>query len=245
MDLNADVGEGFDDEALFPFLTSVNVACGGHAGNESSMEATLGAAARHDLRLGAHPSFEDRPNFGRIDLDLAPEAVELQVRLQIQRLRAIALDLHLSLSHVKPHGALYNRAARDFETARAVAWATAGVSRELALVGLPDSAVAAAARESGIRFLPEGFADRRYLHDGSLSPRSREGSVIRDPAEAAAQAVALCQGLPIATMDGGTVRIHPATICIHSDSPGASAIAEAVHSAMAARGFLGPLPAPQ
>lgn len=236
MDLNADVGEGFDDRALFPYLTSVNVACGGHAGDETSMEATLRQAAQHGLKLGAHPSYEDRINFGRIDLGLDAETIERQVRDQTLRLVAIARNLGVPLAHVKPHGALYNRAARDLQTARAVARATK--ESGLALVGLPGSEVETAARELGLHFLPEGFADRRYLSDGSLSPRSREGSVIRDPAEAAAQALALCQGLPIRTLDGGTVTIQAETICIHSDSPGAEVIVASVQAAMISGGFL-------
>lgn len=236
MDLNADTGEGFDDRALFPFLTSVNVACGGHAGDEATMEKTLRDAARHGLSLGAHPSYEDRANFGRVDLDLNPETVEVQVRVQIERLLEVARKLGLALSHVKPHGALYNRAARHLETALAIARTAKDLG--LSLVGLPDSRMRQAAQKLGIRFIPEGFADRRYLADGSLCPRSRAGSVLTDPAEAAGQALALARGLPIPTAEGDELTLEVETLCIHSDSPGAAAIAAHVHASLAAEGLV-------
>jgi UPF0271 protein len=238
VDLNADVGEGWDDKALFPFLTSVNVACGGHAGDPGSIEKTLlGARALH-LAIGAHPGYEDRENFGRVEMGLGPGPVEDLVARQLDLFARIAASAGITVTHVKPHGALYNRAARDLQIARAIARAVARANSNTALVGLPGSDVEKAARELGLRFIPEGFADRRYLSDGSLAPRSRDGSVIRDPADAAAQAIALAQGLPFATLDGEGCRMQIETICIHSDSPGAAATAEAVHEALSRMGLL-------
>ena len=237
IDLNGDVGEGFDDLAMLPYLTSLNVACGGHAGDAVSILNTVAAGATRGLAIGAHPSYPDRAGFGRRELDLPPAELERALGEQLSLLAAIARDLGVRLTHVKPHGALYNRAARDPAVARVVARTVAACDPGLTLISLPGSALLVAGREVGLPIAAEGFADRRYCGDGSLAPRGTPGAVLADPHSAAAQAVALARGLPIATTDGVPITLAVATICLHSDSPDAAAIAPAVRRALADAGF--------
>ena len=228
IDLNADVGEGYDDRSLMPFLTSVNVACGGHAGDARSMADTVAAAYRLGLVIGAHPSYPDREHFGRREIVLPPAELEASIVDQIAALERVAKVEGARLDHVKPHGALYNRAARDLELARVVARAVRAVSSRLKVVGLCGSALLEAAREIGLPALAEAFADRRYAADGSLAPRTLAGSLIEDPAEAADQALHIVQQGELVSIDGARVALSADTLCVHSDTPGASAIARAV-----------------
>ncbi len=232
IDLNADVGEGFDDLAIFPYVSSVNVACGGHAGDAATMDRTVAEAAERGLAIGAHPSYPDRAGFGRRDLDLPLEDVVKSVSEQLDALAAICARRSVRLAHVKPHGALYNKAARDEELARALAETVRAFDPSLALVGLAGSLSVAAARSAGLRALEEGFADRRYLADGTLVPRSREDAVIDSLELALAQGLALARGEPFPAVDGSPLTIHVDTLCIHSDTPGASAFARALSTAL-------------
>lgn len=236
LDLNADVGESTgavtvgDDAAVIPLVTSVNVACGGHAGDDAVMRRTLRLARAHGVAAGAHPSYPDREGFGRRELGLQPGAIHDEVVAQVRRLAQLAGEEGVPLRHVKPHGALYNRAAREPAVADAVARAVAAVDPSLMLVGLAGSALVEAARAHGLRPLREGFCDRRYGADGFLVPRSVPGACLDDPAAAAEQALALATG--------GSVD----TLCVHGDGPAAVPILRAVRARLDAAGI--PLRAP-
>jgi UPF0271 protein len=228
IDLNADVGEGFDDEALAPFLSSINVACGGHAGDEESVGRTVALAKSFGLALGAHPSYPDREHFGRRNLELPPAELEDALVEQVLALKRVAEARRVRLVHVKPHGALYNRAARDPAVARVVFAAVKRVDPALRLVCLAGSPMIAAARAAGLTPIREAFADRRYLDDGSLAPRSLPGSVLDDPGAAAAQALAIVRSGRVVSIGGSPVNVDADTLCIHGDSPRAAEIAEEV-----------------
>jgi UPF0271 protein len=228
IDLNADVGEGYDDRALLPFVTSVNIACGEHAGDERTMIDVVRAAADLGLALGAHPSYPDREHFGRREMAMEPAALGRAVRAQVTALAEVAAAAGLRLSHVKPHGALYNTAARDLDIARVVARAVGEVDPTLRLVGLGGSRLLEAGREVGLGVAAEAFADRRYAPDGSLAPRALERAVIRDAGEAADQAVCIVCEHEVLAFDGTRVAVVADTLCIHGDTDGAVAIAAAV-----------------
>jgi len=228
MDLNADLGEGMDDGAILPFLTSANVACGMHAGGPLTMDRTVALALDRGVRIGAHPSYADRENFGRTAQQLSREEVRALVLYQVAALDGLVRARGGSLSHVKAHGALYNQAAKDEELACAVADAVRAFRRDLLLVGLAGSVQIDAARAAGLRAAGEAFADRRYLPDGSLMPRSLPGSVLGDPGEVAEQALSIAkEGFAISS-DGSRVRIEAQTLCLHGDTPGAVHMAQAV-----------------
>jgi UPF0271 protein len=239
MDLNADLGEGAgsaaraDDERLIGHISSASVACGAHAGDSRTMEATVLACARAGVAVGAHPGYPDREGFGRRTMALAPDEVESMVGDQIRALAALCVAHGVELRHVKAHGALYNQAAVDSLLASAVARAVARFSRSVHFFGLATSEpMAAAASDAGLLFIPEAFADRRYLADGTLQPRSEPGSVLVDPSDAAAQAVLIARdGVAIAA-DGASVSLRAETICVHGDTPGAAAIARAVRDGL-------------
>lgn len=232
IELNADIGEGCDDASLMPYLARVSIACGGHTGDAGSMAAALRLAAEHGVAAGAHPSYPDRSQFGRRALAATGDEIVAWVMQQTERLAEQAARLGLRLVHVKPHGALYNEAARDAAVARAIARAVAAVDPSLALVGLAGSQLIAAGEAAGLAVLNEAFADRRYHPSGRLVSRETTDALIADPEVAAEQARALAQGRPVATLGGGAVRIRADTICLHSDTPGALNIALAVHAAL-------------
>jgi UPF0271 protein len=227
IDINCDMGElpeAIEDgtqELLMPHLTSVNIACGGHAGDEHTMRCTVEQARRHSLAIGAHPGYPDRANFGRLEMDLPLDRVERLVHEQIAALAAIAGEI----VHVKPHGALYNQAVGNRALAEAVARGAAKFSRDVMLVGLAGSPMIAVFREAGFRVAEEAFADRRYEPDGTLRSRKYADALIGDPAAAAAQALDLARS--------GRAR----TLCIHGDTPGAPAIAAAVAAALRQAGI--------
>ena len=232
IDLNADVGEGFGawamgaDADLLALVTSVNVACGFHAGDPAVMDRTVAAAARAGVALGAHPGYPDLRGFGRRPMAVPPEEVETDVLYQVGALIAFARSHGARVVHVKPHGALYNQAARDERLARAVARGAARAGPDLILVGLASSVVMRRAAEAeGLRFAAEGFADRAYEEDGSLRPRTMPEAVITDPRAAALQAVAIAR-------DG-----EVDTLCLHGDNPSALANARAVRAALEAAGL--------
>jgi UPF0271 protein len=232
IELNADMGEGCDDVSLMPYLARASIACGGHCGDVGSMAATLRLAAEYGVAVGAHPSYPDRAQFGRRALAASADEIAGWVTQQTEVLAEQAARLGLRLAHVKPHGALYNVAARDPGVARAIARAVAAFEPALLLVGLSGSRLIAAGEAAGLAVLNEGFADRRYRTNGQLVSRETPGALIADPAEAAAQARVLAEGGPLGTFGGGTVRIRADTICLHSDSPNALNIARAVHAAL-------------
>lgn len=231
-ELNADIGEGCDDAALMPYVARVSIACGGHVGDVASMRAALELAAAHGVAVGAHPSYPDRAQFGRRELAASPGEIARWVTQQTEALAEQAARLGLRLAHVKPHGALYNVAARDPVVARAIAAAVAAIEADLALVGLSGSRLIEAGQAAGLTVLKEGFADRRYETNGRLVSRETPGAVLSDPDAAATQACLLAHGEPVPTLPGGAVRIRIDTICLHGDTPGAINIARAVHAAL-------------
>src|SRR5436305_7458749 len=237
MDLNADVGEGLDDAPVLPFLTSAHIACGMHAGGPLVMDRTVVLALSRHVTVGAHPGYADRENFGRTAVDLRLDEVRALVLYQIAALDGFVRSHGGRLAHVKAHGALYNRAAREMELARAIARAVRRYREDLVLVGLAGSKLLTAAEESGVPGAGEAFADRRYLANGALMPRSQTGSVLTDPADAAEQAVRIaCDGLVIAS-DGSRLPVAARTLCLHGDTPGAPRIAEAVRERLERAGI--------
>ena len=243
MDVNADLGESYghwtlgDDAALVRHLTSANLACGFHAGDFRVMDATVALCRGAGVAVGAQPGYPDLLGFGRRPLPFEPDEVTAMVRYQVGALEAFCRAHGVRMQHVKPHGALYNQAARIPALAAAIARGVAGFSRDLVLFGLASSEpMAAAAAEAGLRFVPEAFADRRYLPDGSLQPRTEAGSLITDPHEAAAQAVAIATGGEVVAADGTRISLRAESVCCHGDTPGAVRIAAAVRSALEAAG---------
>jgi UPF0271 protein len=244
IDLNADVGESFGawtmgaDEPLLACLTSVNIACGFHAGDPRVMDRTVELAARAGLAIGAHPGYWDLRGFGRRAIAADPAEVEADVLYQVGALAAFALAHDARLVHVKPHGALYNQAAQDAALARAIARGVARAGGGLVLVGLAgSSAMRAAADAEGLRFAAEAFADRRYNADGTLLSRRLPGALIVDPEAAAAQALHIARDGRVVAADGREVAIEAQTLCLHGDTPGALANAQAVRGALDAAGI--------
>jgi len=200
------------------------------------MRATVSLARQHGTAIGAHPGFPDLVGFGRREIKATPREVEDFVAYQIGALAAIAAAQGVRLAHVKPHGALYNMAARDVGFADAIARATAAVDRSLMLFGLPGSKSLDAARQHGVRAVSEAFADRAYRADGSLVPRSEPGAVIDDPDVVVARAVAISRERTVIAADGTRVALDVETICVHGDTPGAAQLASRIRDALLAAG---------
>ncbi len=236
IDLNADLGEGMDDAAILPFVTSANIACGMHAGDPETMDRTVELALSRGIRVGAHPGYADRQNFGRAPVPMSLEAVEDLVLYQIGALDAFVRSRGGSLSHVKPHGALYNQAAENLELARAIANGVRRFRPNLVLVGLAGSSLIRAGKEAGLPLAEEAFADRRYRPDAKLVPRSRAGSVLHDPEEAAAQAMLIAKHGAVIAEDGSRVSLRADTLCLHGDTPGAQSIAAAIRHRLESEG---------
>ena len=243
IDLNADVGESFgaysygDDEGVLPCVSSANIACGFHAGDPAVMRRTLQLAERHGIAAGAHPGFPDLPGFGRRDMHISTAELESIVAYQIGALAAVAAIEGARLSHVKPHGALYNMSARDAAMADAIARAVSAVDATLVLFGLSGSQLIAAGERAGLRVASEVFADRGYWPDGSLAPRGTPGAIITEVAEVVRRAVGMATGQGVTCVDGTMIRVKAETICIHGDTPGAAALARAVRAALTAAGI--------
>jgi UPF0271 protein len=228
VDLNADVGEGMDDSALLPYLTSANVACGLHAGDPATMDATVANALALGVSVGAHPGYPDRENFGRIPIDMPLESIEKLVLYQISALDGFVRSRGGSLAHVKPHGALYHAGARSAEVASAIARGVKRARLDLAVVCQPGSKLLEAARREGLPAAAEAFADRRYRADGSLVARSQAGALLTDPEEAADQALQLARDRYVVAEDGSRIAVEADTICLHGDTPGAPEIARRI-----------------
>jgi UPF0271 protein len=243
VDLNADVGESYGawvlghDPSIVPCVTSVNVACGFHAGDPGVMRETVVLALQHRVAIGAHPGFPDLVGFGRREMRLTPREVEDLVVYQIGALAAVAAAQGGRLRHVKPHGALYNMAAVEPPLADAIARAVAAVDSTLLLVGLSGSALIESGRSAGLRTASEVFADRGYLPDGSLLPRRAAGAVIHDADVVSARAVEMVRNGVVAAGEGRTVTVQADTICLHGDTPGASELALAVRRALEGAGI--------
>lgn len=231
IELNADVGEGGEDALIVPHVQRVSIACGGHVGDADSMRAALMLAKEYGVLAGAHPSYPDPTNFGRAGMEASANEISRWIIEQTKNLEAVAEDLGVSLFHVKPHGALYNRAAYEEEAARGVIEALMELGG-LALVALAGSPLADRARRAGVPVLEEAFADRRYLQSGKLSPRNQEGAVIEEPEDAVSQARAIALGNPVLTLDRATITIKADTLCLHGEGPGAGKLARLINSSL-------------
>lgn len=228
IDLNCDLGEGCgNDERLMPLITSANIACGFHAGDTETMKQTVDLALEHGVAIGAHPGYPDHDNFGRSEMEFSAEQVEEIVAEQIEKLMTLCLAVGAEIRHVKPHGALYNRSARDRAVARAIAKAVKQHDPDLALFGLSGSHSIFEAANLGLKTVSEVFADRTYSSDGSLTPRSDPRALIVDENAAVSQVLDMVKYGRVRSVDGIMVSITAETLCIHGD--GAKAVEFATH----------------
>ncbi len=237
VDLNADLGEGAASESeLLALVSSANIACGFHAGDPGSMTASILAAKAAGVAVGAHPGLADREGFGRRELPVTPEEVFALVAYQVGAFQAIATSLGVRPNHVKPHGALYNMAARDPALAEAVTHAMRAVDRNLLLFAPAGSALADAAKAINLRVAREVFADRNYLPDGSLVPRTRPDALLHDAEEAAGRVLRMLRDKVVRAVDGSDVALEVDTICLHGDKPEAVAFAQKLRAQLRAAG---------
>ncbi|WPU09860.1 5-oxoprolinase subunit PxpA [Pseudarthrobacter oxydans] len=242
MDLNADLGESFgswkmgDDASMFQLVTSANVACGFHAGDPVTMLDSCRAAYELDVTVGAHVGYRDLAGFGRRSLDMSFDELFGDVLYQLGALDGVAHAVGASVDYVKPHGALYNRLVRDAEQASAVVAAVNAYDPGLPILGLPGSELLKQAKEAGHPVFVETFADRAYLADGTLVPRSQEGAVLHDVDAIVERAVRLATKGEVVALDGSVVQVRPDSLCIHGDTPGAVGMAAAVRAGLEAAG---------
>ena len=239
LDLNCDLGEGAGHDAeLMPLVTSANIACGAHAGDEATMRATVALARQHGVAIGAHPGFADRENFGRKEMTLSfPEVGELVLK-QIRQLQEVAKAMGAVVGHVKLHGALYHQASRERTLAEAVVQAMAGTADRLVIYALAGSELEKAARNRPeLKVAAEVFADRSYRADGALTPRTRADALISDEDAAVAQVLRMVQEGKVRATDGTDVAIRADTVCLHGDGPHAVAFARRLRAELAAAGI--------
>lgn len=240
IDLNCDLGESFGawrmgaDAEVMPYISSANLACGFHAGDPDTMRRTVTLAVQAKVALGAHVSLPDLAGFGRREMRVSPDEAYAMTLYQVGALAAFAQAAGARLRHVKPHGALYNMAARDAALAEALAHAVRAFDPSLRLVGLAGSELPRAGERAGLAVAHEAFADRRYRDDGSLAPRGEAGAVIHDVDAAIAQALAIARGDRVATQSGGALALHADTLCVHGDRDDAGAFAQRLHDALLA-----------
>ena len=239
IDLNADVGEipaalaDGSEERLLRLVTSANIACGGHAGTDASMRAVVAIAERLGVAIGAHPSYPDVANFGRVEMQLTQVAIEQSVASQVEALIATGA----AVRHVKPHGALYNVAAKNPDVAAAIAAGLRSWRDRIVLIGLAGSTMLEVWERAGFRVAGEGFADRAYEPDGTLRARRHPDALITDPGAAARQAVEIVENHRVMSVAGTPVEVSARTLCVHGDTPGALDIVQAIRAAFAARGI--------
>jgi UPF0271 protein len=242
VDLNSDLGEGFgqwtlgDDDALLGVVTSANVACGFHAGDPVILRRVCDRAAAAGVAVGAQVGYRDLAGFGRRFVDVEPDALTQDVLYQVGALEAFARVAGTRVRYVKPHGALYNAIVTHEEQAAAVVRAVVEYDRTLPVLGLPGSAWLRLAGETGLTTVAEAFADRAYTPEGTLVSRRLPGAVLHDAGEIAARCVAMATGEPIADVEGGSLSLAPASICVHGDTPGAVDIARRVREALTGAG---------
>lgn len=243
VDLNADLAEGFgvwelgDDDAMLDIVTSANLACGFHAGNPVGLARTCRTAAHRGVRIGAQVGYFDLAGFGRRRIDVDPEELTADVMYQIGALAALAQAAGSALSYVKPHGALYNTVVSDRAQARAVAEAVHACDPALPILGPAGSVLFDESHRLGLRTVAEAFADRAYLPDGRLVPRSEPAAVLRDPLEIAQRVARMVDSGTVTAVDGSVIRLEVESVCVHGDSPGAVAIARAVREGLTASGI--------
>ncbi|XBS70954.1 5-oxoprolinase subunit PxpA [Acerihabitans sp. KWT182] len=238
IDLNADLGEGCPhDEALLQLVSSANIACGFHAGDADSMRQSVKMALRYGVAIGAHPSFPDRENFGRSAMQLSPETLYAQTVYQLGALAALARAEGGRMAHVKPHGMLYNQAARDPLLAEAVARGVKAVDPTLRLIGLADSELTKAGERLGLTVRHEVFADRNYRRDGTLVPRNEPGALVEDEELALAHTLSMVERGQVQTREGEWVKVRADTVCLHGDGAHALTFARRISAALRERGI--------
>lgn len=234
VDLNCDLGESFGaykigmDDQVLPYVTSANVACGFHGGDPLVMERTVALCREMNVRVGAHPGFPDLAGFGRRNMSLSPEEVRASVVYQIGALKAFCDGAGIRLCHVKPHGALYNMAAKDYQLAKAICQAIYETDKNLILLALSGSQMLRAAKETGISCASEVFADRAYQRDGTLVPRSQAGAVIEDEDQAVRRVIRMAGEGKTEAIDGSDISIQADSVCVHGDSPRALAFVKKI-----------------
>jgi 5-oxoprolinase (ATP-hydrolysing) subunit A len=242
VDLNCDMGESFGayqigaDEAVLPFITSANIACGFHGGDPSVMRVTVSRAKQHGVAVGAHPGLPDLIGFGRRNIDVTPDDAYDMVVYQVGALLGVARAAGVSMQHVKAHGALYNMAAVKRELAGAIARAVHDVDRNLVLFGLPGSFLISEGESAGLATACEAFADRNYMSDGTLVSRKRPDAHVHDASEAVSRAIRMVREGKVRSVDGSDVAIRADTICIHGDGPHAAEFAQGLRSAFEGEG---------
>jgi len=238
VDLNCDMGEGIgNDELIMPFISSANIACGYHAGDEKTIWKTIELAKKHNVAIGAHVSFPDKENFGRSEMNVTGERIYELVRQQLIIMKEIADSLNVKMSHVKPHGALYNMSAKDAVLAKTIAAATKDFDENLVLFGLSGSLSVNEAKSIGLKTASEAFADRSYQDDGSLTPRSQSNALIDDNNKATQQALDMITKGTVTTVSGKTIPIIAETICIHGDGKHAVEFAKNISLALKNEGI--------
>ena len=237
VDLNADLGEGAGhDEELLALVTSANIACGFHAGDANTMRQAIEIARDRNVAVGAHPSLFDRENFGRKELPVRPDEVFEGVVYQLGIFAAIAEAVGVRPNHVKPHGALYNMAVRDEALADAIARGIAKIDKKLILFAPQNTALSRGGEENGLQIAHEVFADRNYLNDGQLVPRTRPDALLHDPTEAAPRVIRMLREAKVRSVDGVDVDVRAETICLHGDNPEAVDFARALRSRLEKEG---------
>ncbi|WP_405211829.1 5-oxoprolinase subunit PxpA [Dokdonia sp. Asnod2-E02] len=237
IDINSDVGEGIGNEALLmPLISSCNIACGGHAGDEKTMREVLAFAKAYNVKIGAHPSYPDKENFGRLPMDISKKTLQESLRNQITTLKNLAEESGLPLHHIKPHGALYNKAARDEETAMIVIETVHSIDKNLALYVPYGSLIARLARPR-LKTIVEGFADRAYNSDYSLVSRSEYGSVLHDTKQVLTHVLSMVKDEILTTRDGKNLSFKIDTICVHGDTENALEIVRNLHTKLTKKGI--------
>lgn len=241
VDLNCDVGEGMpNDEELMRLVSSANIACGGHTGDRDSMKKTIELALRQNVAIGAHPSYNDRSNFGRVDLldkTVSLDTLQAQLTEQIGAFNSLCQEMGALMSHVKPHGALYNRAAIDLLLADMICAAVGSIQPGLLLYGLSGSLLQKSADRHGLVFISEVFADRTYQPDGTLTPRTSAGALITDETLSEKQVINMVMEGWVQAIDGSSLPIEAETICVHGDHVGAVAFAGRIRKALSNNGI--------
>jgi len=243
IDLNCDLGESFgayqigNDKAIMPYITSANVACGFHAGDPVTIENTIREAIKQNVGIGAHPGYPDREGFGRRAMKLSNQELRSSLLYQIGAVKSMAETLGSKLVHVKPHGALYNAASVDMDMARVIAATIKEIDNSLILIGLSGSALIAAAKEAGLAFASEVFADRAYNDDGTLVSRSTQGSVLHDTSQVIDRVIKMVIDREVISFKGKPIAIQADTICIHGDNAMALEFAESLLNAFTIYGI--------
>ena len=243
IDINCDMGESFgqykigNDDAIFPFITSSNIACGFHGGDPVHIEETIVNAVKHGVQIGAHPSYPDLAGFGRRYMQLEKKELKAVLKYQIAAVKGLVESHGGQLKYVKPHGALYNRAAKDEMEAHTIIEALREIDDTLVLMGLAGSVTAAVSEKERVKFIAEAFADRKYEKAGSLIPRSKAGSGIHDPALATNQVLSIVMDKCVYAEDGTAVPVHAQSICIHGDNPNVVDILKKIDMELKNRGI--------